>query len=172
MGTWSLTFTNDYAGYIQGPGGVSTNFALPENVPLENFSLWGDIFVQFGAFEGRDDTLNDGQSMIFSHVMITNAYGPVIEDNFAGPGLTALNPWRTTSSTAVQWVPPAIALWLTWTTPDAGYVMEVADNVLGPYSDSGITIFLPVGANKTGAVPAANIPAGNAAFFRMRKPAP
>jgi hypothetical protein len=172
LGTWSLTFTNDYAGYISGPGGVSTNFALPENVPAENFSAWGDIFVQFGAFEGRDDTLNDGQSMIFSHVLITNVNGLVIEDNFTGPDLTAANPWRTTSSTAVQWIPSGIGLWLTWTTPDAGYVMEVAGNVAGPYADAGITLVGPSGVNRTGAVPAANLPAGNAAFFRMRKPLP
>lgn len=169
IGTWSLTFTNDYAGYITGPGGVFTNFALPENVPGECFSAWGDIFVQFGAFEGRNDPLNDGQSMIFSHVKITNVLGVVIEDNFAGPGLTASNAWRTTSSTAVQWLPAGIAWWLTWTTPDAGYIMEVAGDVLGPYTDAGITLFTPAGANKMGAVPAANIPPGNAAFFRMRK---
>ncbi|HEY9171888.1 MAG TPA: hypothetical protein VI136_06360 [Verrucomicrobiae bacterium] len=168
LGTWSLNFTNDNAGYITGPGGVFSEFALPENVPVENFGAWGDIFVQFGAFEGRNDPLNDGQSMMFSHVMITNIAG-VIEDNFSGPGLTANNPWRTTSATAVQWLPAGTALWLTWTTPSEGYVVEVSDKVTGPYTDAGVSIILPSGVNRIGAVPSDKIPAGNAAFFRLKK---
>jgi hypothetical protein len=171
LGTWSVTFTNDFAGIISGPGGVSTNFTLPEDVPMSNFNP-ANMFVQFGAFEGTDTTRNDLQSATFSHVLITNAFGTVIEDNFAGPGLTAANAWRTTSSTAVQWIAPATALWLTWTTPDVGYIMEVAGNMAGPYTDAGVTLVIPNGANKVGAVPATSIPAGNAAFFRMRKPLP
>lgn len=171
LGTWSVTFTNDYSGVITGPGGVSTNFALPPDAVASNFSP-ANMFVQFGAFEGRSDSLNDLQSARFSHVSISNVNGLVIEDNFPGPELTTQNDWRVTSSTAVQWIPSGLAWWLTWTTPDDGYAMEVAGNVTGPYSDAGITFTIASGANKSGAVPAANIPAGNAAFFRMRKPVP
>lgn len=171
LGTWSVTFTNDYEGIISGPGGVSTNFTLPSDIPASNFSP-ANMFVQFGAHEGRSDTLNDGQSTRFSHVLITNVSGTVIEDSFTGPGLTAANEWRTTSSTAVNWIPSGMAWWLTWTTPDDGYVMEVASSVAGPYSDAGVTYTISSGANRTGAVPAANLPAGNSAFFRMSKPVP
>jgi hypothetical protein len=168
LGKWSLTFTSDAAGYIKAPGGETADFTLPSDVPAANFAAT-TMFVQFGAFEGTDTKRNDQQSMTFSHVMITNLYGTLIEDSFAGPDLTAANDWRVTRAASITWVPEGVGQWLTWTIPDEGFSVETAGTVTGPYVDAGVTYTKVLGDKKTGAVPAANIPAGNAAFFRLKK---
>ena len=168
LGKWSLTFTSDAAGYIKAPGGETADFTLPADVPAANFAA-ATMFVQFGAFEGTDTKRNDQQSMTFSHVMITNLYGTLIEDSFAGPALTTANDWRVTRAASITWVPEGVGQWLTWTMPDDGFSVETAGTVTGPYVDAGVTYTKVIGDKKTGAVPAANIPAGNAAFFRLKK---
>jgi hypothetical protein len=173
LGTWSLTFNSDTSLTLNGPGGVSTNFSLPDGVPASNFNPTS-LSLQFGMF--KNDDVNDGhnnqQSGTFSRVSLTNSSGVVFDDSFSGPGLTNNYAWRVTSPTAVQWLPAGTAWWLTWTTPDDGFNVKVANNVTGPYSDAGVTYAFLQGANRVGAVPAASIPVGNAAFFQLRKAIP
>ena len=104
---------------------------------------------------------------------------PVIQDNFPGPGLTANGAWRKTTSSggasAVQWVPPDIAYWLTWTTPDDAFEVFVADKINGPWTDATVGqvngFSYVLGATRVGGVPAAAMPAGanSAAYFQLRK---
>jgi hypothetical protein len=173
LGTWYLTFNSDTDVTLSGPGGVSTNFSLPSDVPANNFNP-SILFLQFGTFknDGANNGVNDQQSGTFSRVWMTNSAGSVFDENFSGPGLTANYAWRTTSSSSVQWVPEGTGLWLTWTTPDDGYSVTVAGNVTGPYNDAGVTYTYLQGANRVGAVPSASLPAGNSAFFRLVKPSP
>ena len=173
LGTWHLTFNSDDNVTISGPGGVSTNFSLPSDVPAGNFNP-ALLYLQFGIFKDAPNTngINDLESGTFSRVWMTNTSGVVFDDSFAGPGLTANYEWRVTSSTAVQWVPAGTAWWLSWTTPDDGYSVKVAGNVVGPYNDAGVTYTYLRGATRFGAIPAASLPAGNAAFFQLAKPVP
>jgi hypothetical protein len=68
-------------------------------------------------------------------------------------------------------VPAEIGFWLQWSLPDDNFVMQVSNSVLGPWTDAGITYTYIIGATKFGGVTAANVPEGNAVFFRMIKPA-
>ena len=170
MGTWSLTFNSDASLTLSGPGGVSTNCSLPADVPANNFNP-SILALQFGMFknDGANDGHNDQQSGIFSQVRMTNNSGVVFDDNFAGSSLTANYDWRVTSSTAVLWLPAGIGWLLSWSIPDDGFIVKVAGQVTGPYSDAGVTYTFLRGATRFGAVPAASLPAGNAAFFRLVK---
>ena len=150
---------------------TDVNFTLPADVPTANF-MGDPTFVQFGAFEGTDQKYNKQQSMTFSHVLITNAFATLIQDNFAGPDLTTANDWRVTRAASITWVPEGVGQWLTWTIPDDGFSVETAATVTGPWADAGVTLTKTIGDKKTGAVPAANIPAGDAAFFRLKKSGP
>ena len=174
IGTWKLTFTDSTSGTVTGPGITATNFTLPAEAVANNFSP-SLSYIQFGMFknDGANDGHNNQAHGTFSDVEVTVNGNAILQDNFPGPGLTANNAWRTTSSTAVLWVPPDIAYWLTWTLPDDGFELYVAGTVNGPYVDAGVGAangftFLQ-GAARTGGVPAANMPAGNAAFFQLKK---
>ena len=57
---------------------------------------------------------NKQQSMTFSHVLITNAFATLIQDNFAGPDLTTANDWRVTRAASITWVPEGVGQWLAW----------------------------------------------------------
>jgi hypothetical protein len=130
------------------------------------------MFLNFGAF--KNDNVNDGHnngvSATFSRIQINGA--SVLDDSFGGPGLTANNEWRPTDSTSIQWIPAGTAWWLSWTVPDDGYTATSSSSVTGPYGDAGVTFSYISGANRVAAVPAASVPAGSSAYFRLSKPAP
>jgi hypothetical protein len=170
LGTWSVTFTDNTNVTLSGPGGISTNFSLPdEALLLSNFNP-SVSFMQFGIAkqDEANNGHNNGMSGAFSRIEKSGGDFQ-FDENFSGPGLTANNAWRVTNPN-VLWEPEGLGYWLSWTTPDDGYSLTVSGNVDGPYIDAGVTYTYLQGVNRIGAVPAANLPAGNAAFFRLEKP--
>ena len=179
VGTWTLSFIDPTNYVVTGPG-VSTNASLPAEAVANNFSPSVD-YIQFGVFknDGANDGRNNQASGTFGEVQMSVNGTAVFEDTFPGPDLTANYTWRKTTSsggaTAVQWVPPGIAWWLTWTLPDEGFEAYVAGAIKGPWNDAGVGatngFFYTQGATRIGGVPAANMPAGagSASFFQLRK---
>jgi hypothetical protein len=171
IGTWTLTFNDNTSATVTGPGITATNFTLPSEAAAQfDPNTYPNSFLQFGIFknDGSGNGKNNFSSGTFSEIAMSGGLYP-FDDTFGGPGLTANYAWRTSSSTAVQWVPPDTAWWLTWTTPDDGFGVQVSGNVDGTYNDAGVTYTYSSGATKVGAVPAATMPAGNSAFFRLKK---
>ena len=178
LGTWSVSFGADNTSVaLSGPGGISTNIVL--DAAVANRLGDGDdasgpqMYLHFGAF--KDDAaasgINNGVSVLFNHLQVTGGSSP-FDETFPGPGLTAVYAWRPTAATSIQWVPSGSAWWLTWTLPDDGYSVLSSANVNGPYTDAGVTFGYVSGASKISAVPAASLPPGNSAFFRLSKPGP
>jgi hypothetical protein len=170
VGKWTLTFTDATSGSISGPGLSATNFTLPADAVANNFSPATD-YIQFGM--SKNDGANDGHNNqahgTFGEVKQVSGGGGDFDDTFPGPLLTTTYAWRTTSSTAIAWTPPNIAYWLTWTLPDDGFSVETSGSANGWFTDAGVTYTYTIGATKVGGVPAANVPPGNAAFFRLKK---
>jgi hypothetical protein len=170
IGTWQVAIASDNTSFtITGPGGVSTNASLPQEV-ADRFNC-AVSFLQFGAFknDGAGNGINDGASATFREVQMTGGSYP-FDDTFAGPGLTANYAWRTTSASAVNWSPDGVGWWLSWSLPDDGFTVQVAPVVTGPYADAGVTYTYAKGATRVGAVPITSLPVGSAAFFRLMKP--
>jgi hypothetical protein len=180
LGTWTLTFTDATNGTVTGPGLTATNFTLPPEAVANFTTAAGEDCIQFGMFknDGANNKRNNQASGTFSAVEMIAGGSPVLQDNFPGPGLTANGAWRKTTSSggasAVQWVPPDIAYWLTWSLPDDGFEAYVADQVKGTWTWAGVgaaTGFnYTQGATRVGGVPAANMPSGanSAAYFQLR----
>jgi hypothetical protein len=171
LGTWSVAFGADNTSItVTVPDGTMTTASLPQEV-ADRFNC-AVSFLQFGAFknDGANSGVNDGASVTFSRVQMAGGVNQ-FDDNFPGPGLTANYQWRTTSGSAVTWDPAGVGWWLTWTLPDDGFNAEVSSSLTGPWTDAGIVYKYTQGATRVGAVPAANIPAGDQAFFRLSKPA-
>jgi hypothetical protein len=167
-GTWSLNFTSDTQGNITGPMGVATNFTLPADV-VAQFSP-SISFVQFGVFkdDAQNSGINDNKGAIFTHVLVTNANTVLFDDNFS-TGFTNTYAWRASSAPLTQWIPQGTKYWLKWTVPDAGFTPQLASQITGPWSDAGIQYIYTdaTGTNRLGAMINTNLPAGNAAYFRL-----
>jgi len=140
LGTWSVTFTDPTNGILSGPGMSPTNFTLPDEAVLNNFSP-SSSYVQFGCFknDGANDQHNMGIYGTFSRAQITGPSGTLIDDSFNGPTLTNNNAWRITSGSAVQHIPPGTQWLVDWTLPATGYNLESASVITGPWAPANVT---------------------------------
>jgi hypothetical protein len=173
LGTWSLVFTSNTEGALQGPGGLSAPFTLPAGLfdsGVANFRP-SVSYIHYGMFknDGANDGHNNGAHGTFAEVQRTGMY-LTYDDTFPGPTLTTTYAWRTTNPSSVIWTPAGLAWWLTWTVPDDGYSVKVAPHVTGPYTDAGVTLIYPLGATRVGGIPSTSIPSGDSAFFLLAKP--
>jgi len=170
IGTWSLTFTDPTNCTLTGPGGISTNVTLPEDAVMNNFKP-SQGFLHFGMFknDGANDGHNNGTSGTFARVQkVGGSY--TFDDSFNGTNLTANYTWRVSRASAVHWVPDGVGKWLTWSLPADGFHTQVAPAVTGEWKDVTNLVEFSTSTKKIGAIPAADIPAGNSAFFRLKSP--
>jgi len=169
LGTWTVTFTDSTNGTLTGPGVTATNFTLPADAVLNNFSP-ATSFVQFGMF--KDDGPNDGHNNqahgTFSHVKFTGVAAP-FEDDFSGPTLTNKYEWRKTSASAVQHIPPGTAWMVDWTLPAQEFNAQIAAALAGPWTNAVFSTTYQAGSKVHGMVAQAVLPAGNTAYFRLLK---
>ena len=170
LGTWTLTFTDSTHGSLTGPGITNQDFTLPADVVANNFSP-STSFLQFGMFkaDGPNDGHNNGAYGTFSEVKFTGAAGAAFDDNFSGATLTNKYAWRTTSPSAVQYIPPGTAWVVDWTIPATGFSPVMASSVNGPWNPAAFSRTYRSLSKMIGLVPQSLLPAGNSAFFRLIK---
>jgi len=166
LGTWSVTFNDSTHGTLTGPGLTATNFTLPDDAVANNFTA-NSSYVQFGMFknDGANDGHNNNAYGTFSRVQIVGATAS-IDDNFHGPVLTNNYAWGTTSASAVQHIPSGTQWLVNSTVPAAGFNVETAAAVTGPWAPANVTRTYQGGGNIHSIIPQI---AGNAAFFRTVK---
>ena len=167
VGTWTLTFTNSTEGTLTGPGITATNFTLPADAVLNNFSP-ATSFMQFGMYknDGANNGHNNQAHGTFSQVAFTGAAAP-FDDPFTGSTLTDAYAWRKTSATAVQFVPTGTALVVDWTLPATDFNAQSAPTITGVWSNAVFSSTYTSGNKGVGLVPAAGL--GNAQFYRLIK---
>lgn len=182
-GTWALNFSDNTHGAIVGPdGAVAGAIVLPDFSSDPNYTANfspSTSCLQFGVAknDGNNTGVNNNQSAYFNRVVVTNmSSGVIYDDTFNGPGLTANYPWRSATdwqygANRVLWQPSGTAYWLNFGEPSAGYTVLSAGSLAGPWGDAGVTYTYSdaTGTNHFSAIPTANLPAGNAAFFRLKK---
>jgi hypothetical protein len=171
VGTWTVTFNDPTNGVLTGPGSTATNFTLPEEAVINNFSP-STSFIQFGIFknDGPNDGHNNDIHGTYSRVMFDGQLSP-FDDSFNGSTLTDLYAWRTTSASAVQHIPAGIAWLATWTVPAQGFTLEGAGSITGPWTTVALTKSYQSGGKVHGLVSQSALPAGSSAFFRtVRRP--
>jgi hypothetical protein len=169
IGTWSVTFTDPTNGNLSGPGITTTNFTLPEDAVLNNFSP-STSYLQFGMF--KNDGANDGHNNdfhgTFSRVHFTGVAAP-IDDDFSGATLTNKYAWRTTSATAVQHIPAGTAWIVAWTIPADGFNPQIAGALTGPWNPATFSRTYQSAGKIHGLLPKTALPSSNSAFIRLIK---
>jgi hypothetical protein len=126
-------------------------------------------FLHFGMFknDGANDGHNNGLSGTFGRVQKTGG-SYTFDDSFNGTNLTANYTWRVSRPSAVNWVPDGVGKWLTWSLPADGFGTQVASTLSGPWTSVTNLVQYSTSTRRLGAVPAKDIPAGAAAFFRLK----
>jgi hypothetical protein len=172
LGTWSLTFTDNTNITMSGPGGISTNFTIPEEAVLNSFNPVTS-FLQFGFHKNDNENNghNDGRSGTFSRVQKTGG-AFVFDDTFNGQTLTNNYAWRKTSQSNVQHIPPGTGWFFNWTLPADAFTPQSAPTITGPWGDAGVTNIYQSGPKMFGIIPTSALPPGPNAFFRLYRPAP
>ena len=167
VGTWTVTFTDATHGNLTGPGLSATNFTMPEDAVLSNFSPVTS-FLQFGMFKnvGANDGHNNQSAGTLSRVAFTGGAAP-FDDQFSGATLTNNNAWRKTSASAVQYVPPGTAWVLDWTLPARGFIAQSAPAVTGVWGNAAISSSYTIGSKVRNLIPGAGL--GNQNYYRLTK---
>jgi hypothetical protein len=140
LGTWTVTFTDSTHGTLSGPGITATNFTLPADAVLNNFSP-ATSFLQFGMFknDGANDGHNNGAYGTFSRVQFIGAAANSIDDAFNGATLTNNYAWRKTDANYVQYIAPGTAWIVDWTLPAIQFNAETATAITGPWNPAVFT---------------------------------
>lgn len=168
LGTWSLSFTHNTNVTMSGPG-VSTNFTIPEDAVLNNFSPV-ESYIQFGFHKNDDenDGHNDGASGTYDRLQKTGG-SVVFDDTFNGAELTNNYAWRVTSESAVQFIPAGTAWELSWTLPAVGFIPESAVDAGGPWGDAGASSTYTSGGAGHALIPTSALPSTDSTLFRMKQ---
>jgi hypothetical protein len=169
LGTWVVTFTDSTHGALTGPGITATNFALPDDAVLNNFSP-ATSFLQFGMFknDGANDGHNNQAHGTFSHVQFTGA-AAAFDDDFSGATLTNKYAWRKTSNTAVQYIPPDTAWMVDWTLPATDFRPQSAAAAAGPWTNAIFSSTYQSGSKVYALVAASALPSNSTGFYRLIK---
>lgn len=171
LGTWSLTFLNDTNITLAGPGGVTTNFNLPDDVTAQLFA--NPLTAYFG--NQQNGGYNAGQSSTYSEFKIHGiTASPEFDEVFTSQ--TSIDPAKWTVDAYAQnntfIVQPGDRYWLSWTIPDTGFGIQVATG-LAPanWADPGVTNIVTTTVGKRALLPsmATNLPTSQTLFFRLKK---
>ena len=172
LGTWTVSFSSDMSFTLTAPNG---NFSLLNfSDPIIQQVFRNKVTAYFG--NQPNDASQIGQSTVFSRIQITGIpRGQPIDETFPGPDLnqhpTAVN-WQWVKIAAA---PAAISipvsnngLVLSWTLPDAGYVLQFSPS-LSPavWSDLNLPNIITQGNMKTVTVSRAALPNNVSGFIRM-----
>jgi len=123
VGTWTVTFAHNTNVTMTGPGGVTTNFNIPDDATFDTTSLFANpLDVYFGVQAGNTGML--GQKAVFSSFSVSGLGGDSFTDNFATQTALANDPnWTVNANdpTSIQLVPSGNPFWVTFTSPANGY---------------------------------------------------
>jgi hypothetical protein len=175
-GTWTVTFTSDTAASLRAPDGSVTNFTFPSyNAPKFAEGNPVGMYLYLGMQANQADGMN--QAVVYGNLAVSNTATPFKENFLTDTVLDTTNTWTTAAASGplgVFIVPEADSggLWLQWTLPDSGFGLQASSTLNGGSlawsSPSAGPVLGMAGVVKQLVVPA-ELPSGNAAFFRLIK---
>jgi hypothetical protein len=172
LGTWTLVFQNNSDVKMIGPSGVTTNFTFSADklagyVDAQGAAL--PLYYYIGI-KPNDHPSNFGLSAIASKVKIDGVSTPINAD-FTKASVLDTNVWELSVNNpgAVQVAPPDALLWVKWTLPDPGFVLQ-GNSLLSAkgWSDlSGTPLQTSLG--KSVLITGSNKPGNSQGYFQMLK---
>jgi hypothetical protein len=187
QGLWTIKFTSDSNFSLTAPDGSTTNVVFPA-YNAQYFREGVTAPKAFSVYLGgmANNSASIGADVCYSWFAITNSAlspGTYISDNFLADSTLNVTVrgmlgygkavWSTAEAAAAAGVfimPTNAAYWITWSAPAAGYNLQTASALTGPWT-TDTTGFLLNGVGWTSELVTTNyIPAGPDAFFRLVGP--
>ena len=170
LGTWSVTFTSDTNVTMTAPNGNTSSFVFT-NAPYFAEVNNPGMYLYLGMQANNSAGIND--AVCYSQFSLKGVPAAITDNFLADTNLNSTN-WFTFMSTGPAGVfvmPPGAENWVSWTLPDAGFQLQAAQNIAGPWKvPNGDKIFTGVGqVNQL--ITTNDIPASSpSAFFELAKP--
>lgn len=165
VGTWTITFNNDTNLTATTPDGSTFSTNLPPDVA----ALFANpLKFYVGVMPGNASRV--GQMAVVTRIQTTGTPGAAnLDSQFVGIPLNETD-WTTNavSSIGITEISTNSAFWMDWTLPAGGFSPQIGGALSGPWASPTMTGFAGGGAYHS-LVMKSNLPAGNAAFFRLIK---
>src|SRR5665213_925364 len=171
IGKWTVEFTSSTNVTLITPSGTSTNLVIPP-YNIGTLAPAGSLMnVYLG--EQANNTNVQNQAVVYANFSITGSSTP-ISDNFLADSTLNTNIWDNTESIVpdgVLVVPASSAYWINWTLPANSFSPEIAASLTNPlgWTMPASSTIVPMNASDWGLISTNDLPAGNAAFFRLIK---
>jgi len=170
IGTWSLTFNGNTNVTMSGPGGVSTNFSIPDGTTNTSSLFASNVVLYYGGQANNTAACND--RFVTSDFNVTGLGTTNFDDNFvADAGVLNTNIWKinATSAQCVQMVKSGNPYFVTWTLPASGFTLQSSSTLASNRTSKPTTTNPPFLANgkETQLINTNDLPGGSAAFFSM-----
>jgi hypothetical protein len=179
VGTWSLTFSQNTNATVTSPNGNMATFTLPDSAA----ALFTDPLTLYVGAQ-PNAAANIGQLAVLGRFQLKRGATTIIDDNFSNDDLLNTAIWQVAAGTpaGVQIVGTNASFWLTWTIPDAGFLLQATSTVADPGSWATLGWSVPqMGSRRRVLVQKFTTtpdpikfyePDPNYSFFRLQKPAP
>jgi hypothetical protein len=171
LGTWTLSFLNDTQVTLTTPSGGTTNFEFSTD-KLAGYKDGTGAALPLYFYLGAkpQDAGNIGKMAQVSHVKIHGAGTPIDED-FLSESALDTNRWELVANNGTSGVQivPKNCMWLNWTLPDAGFVLQTNSVITGAGWKENAAAPLALSTGKKVLLGAANKPGSADGFFRVIK---
>jgi hypothetical protein len=170
LGTYTLTFNNNTNVTMAMPGGVSTNFSIPDASGATTALFASGVQLYFGAQAGNAGGTSD--HIVASEFSVTGLGSADFDDNFIkDAGTLNTNIWAVNASYAncVQLLGPGNPWWVRWTSPAIGYALNTTAAFSTNTVWTPVTTYSPIqnGSYYTQLISANDLEPGKDAFFAV-----
>lgn len=171
LGTWTLSFLNDTQVTMTAPNGSITNFEFSTDKLAGYKDGTGSalpLYFYLGA--KPQDAGNLGKFAQVSHVKIQGAGTPIDED-FLSESALDTNRWELVANNGTSGVQvvPKNCMWLDWTLPDAGFVLQTNSALTASGWKENAAAPLALSTGKKVLLGAADKPGSTEGLFRLVK---
>ena len=170
LGTWSITFTSDTNVTMTAPNGNTSSFVFTN---ASYFAETADpgCYLYLGMQANNAASLN--QAVGYSQFSLSGVPA-AMTDNFLTDSTLNTNLWfkfMTDGPSGVFVMPPGAEYWLTWNIPAAGFHLQTASNLLGPWTVLNNDLVITGVGEDYQLITTNDVPAGSPdAFFDMANP--
>jgi hypothetical protein len=168
VGSWSVTFTSPTNVTLTASDGTTSSFIFTNGLNFAETQSPG-AYLYLGGQANNATSIN--HAVVYSNFSISGVPA-AMSDNFLADSTLNTNLWFNFMSHApggVFVLPPGAENWVTWTLPDAGFQLQAATNLTGPWNIlSSSDFLLPEVGQVSELITTNDLPAGTPhAFFQL-----
>jgi hypothetical protein len=170
LGTWSVTFTSDTQVTMTAPDGNTSSFVFTNGPDFAETADPG-MYLYLGMQANNAASMN--QAVCYSKFSLSGV-SAAVTNNFLTDTTLNTNIWfnfMADGPSGVFVMPTNAEYWLTWNTPSAGFHLQTASNLSGPWTVPNDDLIIAGAGEDYQLVTTNDVPVGTrVTFFDMANP--